>query len=199
MITDCFGNASAKCELKLNESLGRYVAAARDLRAGELLLLEQPAIVGPYWDSKICCLCCYADSAKICMKCKIAPLCFACKAHDPFECEFLRVSGVPENFLIDHFDLITPLRCIMLARDPERRSVLEVVLQMQSHSDERRETAIWRIHAEKVIRPLCAAKGFLVNDVETDEWLQTMCGILDVNTFEVRTPNSKVRMRDIQI
>lgn len=61
---DCFGNGT--CELKCSAAFGRYVIASRDLKAGELLLCEQPAVLGPYWDSPVCCLSCYAKSTRIC-------------------------------------------------------------------------------------------------------------------------------------
>lgn len=191
MMSDCFGNANIKCELKSSGKLGRYVVAARDLRAGELLLLEQPAIVGPYWDSKLCCLSCYCESAVICIQCKVAPLCCKCIAHDPVECEFLRTAQVHPNFLIDNFDLITPLRCILLARDLKRDKTFEEVFSMESHCNERRDTEIWHIHTKKVITPMLSMHGFLKAN-ETDDWLHRICGILDVNTFEVRTPYSEV-------
>lgn len=54
------------CELSTSPALGRYVRASRDIRAGELLLCEQPAVVGPYWDSTLCCLNCYSESTTMC-------------------------------------------------------------------------------------------------------------------------------------
>lgn len=54
------------CELASSVALGRYVRASRDIRAGELLLCEQPVVVGPSWDSKLCCLNCYSESTTMC-------------------------------------------------------------------------------------------------------------------------------------
>lgn len=45
---------------------GRYVAAAENIKAGELLLTELPAVVGPYWDSQISCVNCYKPSDTMC-------------------------------------------------------------------------------------------------------------------------------------
>lgn len=55
-----------KCELKSNEKLGRYVTASVNIKAGELLLVEMPTIVGPYWDSPISCVNCYRPSDTMC-------------------------------------------------------------------------------------------------------------------------------------
>lgn len=44
----------------------RYLIAAKPLKQGDLLLCEQPVIIGPYWGSELCCLTCYKRSSKIC-------------------------------------------------------------------------------------------------------------------------------------
>lgn len=64
---------------------------------------------------------------------------------------------------------------------------------MESHCDLRRGTAIWQLHDQKVVQPLMAAAGFLRYE-EDANWLQRLCGILDVNSFEVRTPNFEVNI-----
>lgn len=59
-----FSNNS--CEIRSSDALGRFVIASRDLKPGELLVCEQPAVVGPYWDSPVCCLSCFAESSRMC-------------------------------------------------------------------------------------------------------------------------------------
>lgn len=168
----------------------RYVVATRDLKPGELLLLERPVVVGPYWDSQLCCLGCYNESQRTCNLCKVAPLCKNCNGHDTLECEFMRTSGIDQKFMVDHFDMVTPLRCLILGRDMIRRNTFEAMMAMESHCNERRGTAIWQLHQQKVILPL-QRSGFLTAD-EDEAFLQRICGILDVNTFEVRTQRSEV-------
>lgn len=52
---------------KQNNKNNRFVVAARDINAGELLLSEMPVVCGPYWDIKAsCCLNCYAPSDTMC-------------------------------------------------------------------------------------------------------------------------------------
>ncbi|XP_033253835.1 uncharacterized protein LOC117193192 isoform X2 [Drosophila miranda] len=46
-----------KCELKQNETLGRFVVAQCDLSAGETLLLEQPIVVLPHIGDRRCSKC----------------------------------------------------------------------------------------------------------------------------------------------
>lgn len=60
------GFRNLTCELAESAELGRYVRASRPIKAGELLLCEEPVVIGPYWDSVRCCLNCYAESTTMC-------------------------------------------------------------------------------------------------------------------------------------
>jgi hypothetical protein len=53
---------TGKCEIKFSEDLGRYLTAARDIRKGELLVCEPPAVIGPTWNAKPCCLACFSTT-----------------------------------------------------------------------------------------------------------------------------------------
>lgn len=58
---------------------------------------------------------------------------------------------------------------------------------MEHHCKERKETDIWSFCDNKVIKPLLSTN--ILNDFSmevTEELLQQICGILDVNTFEIR-------------
>lgn len=120
----------------------------------------------------------------------MATLCKNCDGHDPFECEFMRTSGMKQKFIVDNFDLVTPLRCLILGRDASQSSNFEAMMGMESHCKERRGTAIWKLHDQNVILPLQASG--LLSAEEDEALLQRICGILDVNTFEVRTQRSEV-------
>lgn len=96
---------------------------------------------------------------------------------------------LPKNFLIDNFDVITPLRFIMLSKNPTKTDCYKQVMQMESHCEERRGTSIWNLHEKCVVKPLRNVDMIR----EQDELLiQRYCGILDVNTFEVRTESFEV-------
>lgn len=95
-------------------------------------------------------------------------------------------SCLPDNFLIDYIDTLTPLRCLFLKKNPEKQNVFEEFLQMESHCDQRRGTEIWNSHQDRIIRPL--AEAGVLDEFQVDEnFMQKVCGVLDVNTFEVRT------------
>lgn len=120
--------------------------------------------------------------------CQLAPVCCNC-VHEPFECKFLATASLPNNFLIDNFDVITALRFIMLSRDPDRELIYEEVMRMESHCVVRRETPIWTMYENFVIKPLKLA-GVIVEEDAT--LIQKYCGIMDVNAFEVRSGKFEV-------
>lgn len=62
-------------------------------------------------------------------------------------------------------------------------------MEMESHCVQRRGTSIWTLHEKCVIKPLTAAKMIREEDADL---IQRYCGILDVNTFEVRTESFEV-------
>ena len=125
-------------------------------------------------------------------KCHLIPLCFKCANHDQFECDFLSKLDIPKNFFIQHFDVITPLRFFILSKNKERAESFMQVMEMESHCDKRRGTNIWKMHEANVYQPLKKLALFQHDESFINDFVQKMCGILDVNTFEVRTPRFEV-------
>lgn len=61
-----FFGMAVKMVKKNTIKFNRFVIATQDIKAGELLLSEMPLVCGPYWDTKINCLNCYAPSDTMC-------------------------------------------------------------------------------------------------------------------------------------
>lgn len=110
--------------------------------------------------------------------------------------------------------MLTPLRVLMLilqqtkndkkisedgSDDQPVKIEFDEILNMESHCSVRRDTMIWNAHAKNVVKPLQEA-GIVAAINESHQlpftvdhdFVQKICGILDVNTFEVRTPNFEV-------
>lgn len=117
--------------------------------------------------------------------CNRAPLCRNCIDHNNIECDFLKTSILPENFLIDHFDVISILRCLILRNNHELSSNYNEILQMESHCTKRDGTDIWLLHQRNIVNPLQKI-GLLDQEGVTDKFIQRLCGIFDVNAFEIR-------------
>lgn len=144
------------------------------------------------------------------------PLCWNCaENHDATECEMIQKLSLPQQFLFDNFDVVTPLRFLLLLYqcaeqmkngevDENLCTAIEDVLSMESHCDKRKDTWIWKEHAKNVIKPLRdLTKIHNIFDMVNSQWtltdqlLQKICGILDVNTFEVRTEHFEVSEMDL--
>lgn len=64
--------------------------------------------------------------------------------------------------------------------------MFDEILKLESHCELRKNTDIWLFHQKQIVNPL-RSTGLLDQEDVTDEFVQKLCGILDVNTFEVRT------------
>lgn len=143
-------------------------------------------------------------------------LCWHClEHHDSYECHAFGELNLPRTFFLDHFDTLTPMRVLLLLRQSYQSASQEVsdvngsdrpieldfdeILSMESHCSVRRNTLIWDAHAKNVVKPLrefgimtAMNEGHKLPCTIDDDFVQKICGILDVNTFEVRTPNFEV-------
>lgn len=78
-----------------------------------------------------------------------------------------------------------PLRCILLRKN--HPLLWQTLIELEAHLDQRKDTPIWRkhkMHVEDIINNL----EVLDNEDLKNELVQKICGILDVNTFELRAP-----------
>ncbi|KAG5880303.1 hypothetical protein JTB14_003703 [Gonioctena quinquepunctata] len=62
-------------------------------------------------------------------------------------------------------------------------------MELEPHMESRRNTMIWRRHKMVVERSLSDLNLICNDDLENEE-IQRVCGVLDVNTFEVRPPQT---------
>ncbi|XP_014482025.1 PREDICTED: uncharacterized protein LOC106748219 isoform X2 [Dinoponera quadriceps] len=150
------------------------------------------------------CLCfaCLRSLSKIgggeqytCSRCNVAPLCnAACEArtthHTNDECTILRDNRnlLAENG-IDVTGILLALRLWLIkCRNP---AVWEQVDQMEAHLDKRMGTPVWKdreVNVVNIIRMLRVPDE--IGEPPGAELMQKLCGILDVNTFELRSPGA---------
>ncbi|CAF4877795.1 unnamed protein product [Pieris macdunnoughi] len=179
-------------EIKQSDVMGRYVVASRDIKPGEVIV-EAPALaVGPCSGCGLICLGCYRelDENNIykCTGCNW-PLCSkSCPGvgyytgHSSYECEALKDSS-PSYANIEElkecYHALMPLRCLLLkTADLDK---WEGVIAMEAHNELRKSRGdIWPANERNVVQRL-KSWGFEFDDVE----IHTVCGILEVNAFEV--------------
>lgn len=186
--------------IKKNSEFGRYLEASRDLNPGEYLFEDVPFAVGPKARSQCCCLECYtfvdgtSDGTR-CEKCSW-PICGDCmklselKVHkrecavlSSAKCKFFNLKD-PKATCIQ-LDCITPLRVILEKEEnPQRWS--EEVEPMEDHKEARFNTPAWNADRQNIV-------GYLLGPCKlkdrgiTEEEIQQVIGILEVNTFEAKT------------
>lgn len=177
--------------------LGRYGVAAKNLKAGDELFEEKPFAIGPKSDSPPLCLeCCIpVDGSALGPKCPQCgwPLCEECVGkvvYHKAECDLFVKHKVKFQNVEDstagcvQLDCITPLR-VLLAKeaDPERWNA--EINVMEDHRAERVGSAYWNTDQKNVVEFLRGQCG--LKDRCSEELIQQVIGILDVNAFEAQT------------
>lgn len=188
---------------------GRYLIAARDLRAGEAILAKQrPLVIGPC--SEPVCLGCYVPLPLArtkqykCPGCGW-PLCGAKCAglrqplgHSTWECSALREKRVADQLErckgkeLEHaYEAIAPLRCLLL-RQHDPHGGWAAVQAMETHDALRRKiAALWERNERVVVQRLRESWGFGA-DFTADE-VHTVCGMFEVNCFEIGQNEGRAR------
>ncbi|KAH8321929.1 hypothetical protein KR067_009818 [Drosophila pandora] len=198
-VTDDFAK---KCQVKQNETLGRFVIALGNIRAGETLLLEEPILVLPHAGDRRCSKC-FKLTEKFCRKCHLLALCGDCSEHDERDCKRLsdlKLSEEQVHLLQEkkHSEVQSALKCILLREHSETQPLYEEMSQMENQLTARRGTDIWKNNQEHAYNPL-EKSGVLkqLNSEANEDLVQGLLGMLDVNAFEIRAPESGGSMRGL--
>lgn len=176
-----------------SEELGRYMEASRDILPGEIILKDSPLVLGPRQVTMPVCLGCFTPvtGTYSCTACGW-PLCGSeCQEnslHKP-ECQLSRnrTSKVQVHKFMQvnqMYECITPLRCLWLKEsDPARWAALT---QMEAHLDQRRTTNVHEVNQVNVVDFM---RQYLKVTTFEEEEIHKICGIIDVNGFEIPGPN----------
>lgn len=182
-------------DIRRNEKIGRYAVAKQNLKAGDIIFNEKPFAYGPKADSPCICLGCYTptDATNLCSKC-FWPVCSTeCenkKAHKDFECEIFTKAGVKFQSVSDpsevclQYECITPLR-VLLAKEKDPKRWEEEIQHMEAHPEIQKKKPTWEFNQHNVVEYLrspCKLSRF------SEDLIHQVCGILDINAFEARTP-----------
>lgn len=178
------------------------MVANKELEPGEEIVTEMPFLVGPKAFTYPLCLSCYtawppnADCKPLCSRCGW-PVCSTdCEnvpQHKDYECEVFAKANEKFNVEaaldpsnengIPQLECITPLRLLLASeKDPERWE--KEVKTMEAHNQIRSQKQHWKSDHVNVVEYI---RKQLKLDRFTEEQIQTACGILEINTFEIRT------------
>lgn len=191
---------SEECYIADSPNRGRGCFVKHGVKAGQTIIVETPTIIGPKQTSPLVCVDCFrklveeehnvAGNVHPCTKCGL-PLCQICsqKPSDDLqfhleECALLssseQYSKKPILCIQDAkiiYTFLTPLRLLLLSdKDPS-------MLQMDSKQEDRAHTMLFCFNAMQVVKPLHKLLG--LKSRYSAEQIQTACGILDTNCYEV--------------
>jgi len=186
-----------------NSTLGRHLVAARDFRAGDTILTEEPLVLGPRQITEPVCLGCYrrVNGAYRCSKCSwplCGPGCETAPDHQP-ECVVGRLVGSPievHDFSeANHFyEVVTTLRALALKKkSPKKYAEL---LSLKSHLEDRKGTHAYEMNQKRVVNML--RNYFMIVDFPTEDIdaseisIHNMTGIIDVNSVDIQLPESEI-------
>ncbi|XP_049803432.1 SET domain-containing protein SmydA-8-like [Schistocerca nitens] len=187
--------------VEVSDIMGRYLVASRDLQPGDLVMREKALVVGPCHDSPPLCLGCYKrfDAENRgdyrCPGCAW-PLCGPQCAgrgqelgHSAAECAAMSAHGTARRLPAPlaspgarlYYGAVAALRCLLLkAAAPARWRTL---LTMEAHNELRRRIpSLWRRNQELVVDTIRSLWGM---DHFSEDEIHTVCGILEVNAFEI--------------
>ncbi|XP_063973516.1 SET domain-containing protein SmydA-8-like [Diachasmimorpha longicaudata] len=178
---------------------GRYLITEKQLSPGEIILREKPLAVGPaVFNKNLLCFGCSKiipndpiQMGKVqCKTCDTAIFCSPpCEErqglHTHLECGAFKKCGHLKDLDWTEFrHIIFPLR-LWLLREANEES-WEEIMKLEAHLKERKDTQVWHDRQETVINVLKRV-GLVDN---SDDLLQRICGIIDVNSFELRSPGA---------
>ncbi|XP_021915555.1 protein msta-like isoform X2 [Zootermopsis nevadensis] len=164
-----------------------------------------PLVVGPPQGCQPLCLGCYKkldldDNAYRCEGCGW-PMCSqGCSGrgreygHSGAECQLYervrpKLLAADSNALTPLYLVVVPLRCLLLQQhDPDKWHSL---LTMEAHNDIRQKLpVIWRNNQENVVDRIRKEWGMTQYE---EDLIHTICGILEVNAFEVGQEGVSIR------
>uniref|UniRef100_A0A182MY56 SET domain-containing protein n=1 Tax=Anopheles dirus TaxID=7168 RepID=A0A182MY56_9DIPT len=193
--------------MERSEQVGRYLVASRDLKAGEVIIETPPLIVGPCAETEPVCVGCHStfDAGSTICRCEVCGwrICSAnCHGltadglHRQLECIPLRDKAVEKLLTAAStieqklmYEALLTLRCMLLKGvDPARYGR---ILDMDPLNSVRQAIPkLWNRNHREIVRRIRSEWGF---EEFSEEELHTICGVLEVNAFEVGQEPVKAR------
>jgi len=169
------------------EEHGRNVIAARDIKAGEMLMSSKPFCVGPRMHQPtVCCLGCHRAVGKLlcCEKCGLPVCSVKCAGSNTHQMECTLISNSKaKNSETDTSSsgimIVTPLRIIGLRFT--KPDLYATAMSMEPNLETLKTRDLWKYLDTHVIQPVLALQieGVTVDIVER------IVGIILTNSFEV--------------
>eukprot|EP00090_Calanus_glacialis_P007363 TRINITY_DN15811_c0_g1_i1.p1 TRINITY_DN15811_c0_g1~~TRINITY_DN15811_c0_g1_i1.p1 ORF type:complete len:518 (+),score=133.58 TRINITY_DN15811_c0_g1_i1:73-1626(+) len=168
------------------EEHGRNIIAARDIKAGETLMVTRPFCVGPRMHKPaLCCLGCHraADKLLSCDKCGLPVCSVKCAGSNTHQMECTLITNSKDKNNVTDLKLgimvVTPLRIIGLKfTKPE---LYATAMSMEPNLEVLKQRELWKYLDTQVIQPVL---GLQIEGITLDI-VERCVGIILTNCFEV--------------
>jgi len=162
------------------------LVASRDIAPGEVVMEEEPLVVGPNQETTPVCLGCMAvaDCSFLCPNCGY-PFCEQQCAEDPVhkqECPYLAVRRhefAAGEVQMEAYHAVLPLRLLLLNSEGAQARLVEMMVE---HTEERKRGEYWDIAQREVVQRLKEAGGSWGEDE-----VQSIVGKLELNSYELHS------------
>ncbi|XP_061393002.1 SET domain-containing protein SmydA-8 [Musca vetustissima] len=195
--------------IEVSEIVGRYLVANRNLKPGEILIKEKALAIGPCVSADPVCLGCYMPvtlkaTQYRCSSCNW-PMCGPhCRGlhketgHTAEECDLFRRENTATPLtptaspvrVKNLYELVMVVR--ILLKKQHNPELYERIMVMESHLEMRKQNAELWSHYESNVVTYLRDTWHLAEQFTADE-IHTVCGILDVNCFEIGQNLAKAR------
>lgn len=199
-------------KIQYSDSLGRHMIATRDIKQGEMILKEKPAVMGPKMSCSPQCLSCgmklepnkVGDQYEFynCSSCNwpmCGPQCEKADVHKA-ECKIMtdrkykctiKYQGPDKNEAA--YCVIAPVRILLMKESCPLQ--FENIINLESHLEDRINSPLYTILKANLVTFVTQVLG-LAFDEET---IMKVAAILDTNAFEVRSPDHSKKFRAIYV
>ncbi|XP_046657363.1 SET domain-containing protein SmydA-8-like [Daphnia pulicaria] len=177
-----------------DQKFGRFMVASKNIRPGEIIFRDKALITGPKQGCRPCCLTCYtsledAEEASLfrCPGCDF-PFCQEECAKSPnheAECLVLRRAQTHIDDMNEFHPIylcILPLRGLLLKTTQPK--LFQAFSELEHHNDLRRQSKMWDVYQVNVVEFL--RNSCHLADQFSQEEIHSACGVLDVNSYEIR-------------
>ncbi|XP_050677189.1 SET domain-containing protein SmydA-8 [Leptidea sinapis] len=199
-------------KIEYSKLIGRHMVASRDIKQGEVILREKPAVTGPRMACLPHCLSCARKLEPIennnvldfykCSKCNW-PMCDAeCEKSEVHkeECDLMTSNQYKCNIQYDPTDkgqaaycVIAPLRVLLMKKSSPGQ--FESIMNLESHLEDRIHTQLYKVLKANLVT-------FIVQVLKLpfeEETILRIASIFDTNSFDVRSADGSKRFRGIYV
>ncbi|XP_059048714.1 SET domain-containing protein SmydA-8 [Achroia grisella] len=199
-------------KIQYSDTYGRHMIATRDIKQGEMILKEKPAVIGPRMSCAPHCLACGKKLEPLkredCFdfyKCSLCnwPMCGPeCEKADIHKLECKIMSDRKYRCAIKYeqvdkteaaYCVIAPLRVLLMKNSNPLQ--FENVMSLESHLEDKKDTPLYLVLRANLVTFIVQVLGMEFDE----ETILKVASIFDMNALDVRSTDGSKRSRAIYV